>query len=164
MPRISLRLAVAAALMLSIANTVFADPSNKNRPAPGTAAAAEPAQVDPATLPPRHLLPAELRNAPWLPEEQDRSALLPALFASYAALQVLDVRSTLAAQANGAREANPLLGNSTAMLGVKLATSAATMFLVHRVAKKHRKAAIITMIVANGVTALVIANNYRNAR
>jgi hypothetical protein len=93
------------------------------------------------------------------------SPALKALFASHAAVNALDVYSTLLAKGQGAREMNPIMdGGSARMLGIKAAGGVCTYFVVRRIAKQNRKAAIVTMLVLNGVTAAVAVNNLRNAR
>lgn len=97
-----------------------------------------------------------------------KSKLLPVLFGSYAAIQVLDVVSTRAALQAGAQESNPLVapmaGNSTKFFAVKALTTVTTLAYVKRMEKRHKKAAIVTMFVLNGVTAAVVANNMKHAR
>jgi hypothetical protein len=96
------------------------------------------------------------------------SKVLPVLFGTYAALQVLDVKSTTAAVRNGAVEANPMVGSMSQSTGqflaYKAATTAVTYAVVKTIEKKSKKAAVVTMVVLNGVTAAVVANNVKNAR
>jgi hypothetical protein len=97
-----------------------------------------------------------------------RPSLLPALYASQIALQVLDAHSTSKALGRGAHEANPLMkgvvGNRGAMMAVKAGVAAGTIFLAERMWKRgNRVGAIATMLVVNGVTGAVVANNYRVA-
>jgi hypothetical protein len=49
-------------------------------------------------------------------------------------------------------------------MAFKAAMSASTMLATRAMAKKNKKAAVVTMILVNGVTAAVVANNVRNAR
>jgi hypothetical protein len=102
----------------------------------------------------------------WAVERPVTSPALKAvLFGSHAAVQALDLYSTVLAKRNGAREMNAIMDGGTArMFGVKAATSVATYFAVRSMAKKSRKGAIVTMLVLNGVTAAVAANNLKNAR
>ena len=97
-----------------------------------------------------------------------RPGVLPAMYASLGALQVLDIYSTRRAIKGGATEANPVMraasGNSGTMLAVKAASTAASIFFTERAWKKNRKGAVILMAIANGVTAAVVANNVKNAR
>lgn len=127
------------------------------------------------------ILPATLRKAvlttavpedrvpeAWtLDRRETRPALLPALYASLAALQVYDVYSTRRALGAGAHEGNPLMrkaGNSGAMLAVKALSTAGTIYFTERAWKKNRKGALIMMAALNGATAIIAARNLRNAK
>ena len=85
------------------------------------------------------------------------------MLASYAALQGLDMASTIQARQAGAREANPLLaggyGQATAM---KAALALGAIGAVKLMGKKNRKAALCTSIALNVASAVVVANNMRN--
>lgn len=103
----------------------------------------------------------------WARERaQERPAALQLLYGSYAALQIADVVSTRRALAAGATEANPLMksaaGSSGAMLAVKAASAAGTIYLAERTWKKHRTGAIVLMAVLNGVSAAIVAHNARH--
>ena len=105
---------------------------------------------------------------PVFGRKASRPAALTALYASLGAMQALDVYSTSAALKAGAHEANPLLarfaGNTGAMLGLKAATTASTIFFAERMWKKNRTAAVVLMAIINGATAAVAAHNLQNAR
>ncbi len=94
-----------------------------------------------------------------------RPAVLPALYASYAALQVYDVYSTKQALDRDAREANPLMrdivGNTNSFLAVKAAMTVGTIVAAERLWKTNRIAAIAVMVASNGVAAIVAARNAR---
>jgi hypothetical protein len=96
-----------------------------------------------------------------------RPALLPALYAATVALQALDAHSTLKGLRSGAVEANPLMtgvaGNPTALLAVKASAAAGTIYFAEKLWKRNRVAAIVLMAAVNGVTAAVVAHNYRVA-
>lgn len=93
------------------------------------------------------------------------SRALTALQISYGGLQTADMWTTIAARNNGAREVNPLMNGSYARAtAFKAAMGVSTVFATRAMAKKNKKAAIVTMVVLNGVTAAVVANNIRNAR
>ena len=96
------------------------------------------------------------------------TALRRSMYASFAALQIMDGVSTRKALNNGAREANPALGgvakNSTAMFAVKAGTAAATIFFAEKLAKKNPKRAAVLMAVLNVGYAAVVMHNYRVAR
>jgi hypothetical protein len=133
---------VVALLVLSAATPVWA-------------AGAEPVAPSPAVA------------AAWAKEAESRgpsSTALKALYGSYGALQTLDMVSTIQARNQGAREANPIMaggyGQATA---TKVIMAAATLAAVRAIEKKNRKAAFVTMIALNAATAVVVANNYKNA-
>jgi hypothetical protein len=94
--------------------------------------------------------------------------VLPALYASYAALQAFDVYSTRQALARGAREANPLMqgvvGNTGAFMAVKAGVAAATIVAAERLWKGNKAAAIAVMVASNSVAAVVAARNARTLR
>lgn len=95
------------------------------------------------------------------------SSLMPMYF-SYAALQALDMHSTMSAMKAGAHEANPTMAgvvkNPGAFAAVKIGVAAATIFATERMWKRNKAAAIAVMVIANGVNAAVVMHNYRVAR
>lgn len=97
-----------------------------------------------------------------------RPGLLPALYATNVALQALDAHSTWTALGHGAREANPLMqgvaGNRTALLAVKAGAAAGTIYFAEKMWRRNRAGAIAMMVVVNGVTAAIVAHNYKVAR
>jgi hypothetical protein len=96
-----------------------------------------------------------------------RPRLLPALYAATAALQALDAHSTLTGLKSGATEANPLMkgvaGNPTALLAVKAGAAASTIYFAEKLWRRNRVAAVVLMAAVNGVTAAVVAHNYKVA-
>jgi O-antigen ligase len=99
---------------------------------------------------------------------QGRPALLPALYAAQGALQAMDAHSTFSAIRGGAHEANPLMkgvaSNTGAMVAVKAGVAAGTIWMAESMWKRgNRAAALATMLVANGVAAVVVAHNYQLA-
>lgn len=94
-------------------------------------------------------------------------ALLP-FYASTAALQILDVRSTLQVIKLGGSEGNPMLRGLAAhpamFVGVKAAVAAASIYSAQRLAKHSKVAAIATMVALNSVYGMVVAHNYQVAR
>jgi hypothetical protein len=96
-----------------------------------------------------------------------RPALLPALYASNVVLQALDAHSTLTALKQGAREANPMMqgvaGNPTALIAVKAGAAAGTIYFAEKLWRRNRVAAIALMAAVNGVSAIVVAHNYKVA-
>lgn len=120
------------------------------------------------TAVPEDRVPEDRVPDAWtLDRRETRPALLPALYASLAALQVYDVYSTRRALGAGAHEGNPLMrkaGNSGAMLAVKALSTAGTIYFTERAWKKNRKGALIMMAALNGATAMIAARNLRNAK
>ena len=97
--------------------------------------------------------------------EQKRPALLVPLYASQAVLNGLDVHSTMLALRSGKVEGNPVLRGltPTQMLGMKAATSTATILITEKLWKRHRAAAVGLMLASNATLAVVAARNYRLA-
>lgn len=111
------------------------------------------------------IAPSPAVAAAWAKEAGSGSASVRALFVSYAAVQGLDMASTMTARNRGAVEANPIMQGSYAKgMAVKAGLGAVTMLAVRQIEKKSKKTAVITMIAANVATAAVVANNMRNAR
>ena len=121
------------------------------------AAAAEETTAGPASA--NMVVPARISQA------LARPAVLPALYASYAALQVYDVYSTKRALALGGREINPLMqgvvGHSSAFVAVKAAAVVGTIVIAERLWKTNKAAAIAVMVLSNSVAAVVAAKNAR---
>jgi hypothetical protein len=95
-----------------------------------------------------------------------RPGALPALYGTYAALQALDFYTTKRAIGAGATETNPLMkgANTAAMMAVKAAGGAATVYFAERAWKNNRAGAIVLMTVLNGATAAFVARNAQHAR
>ena len=97
-----------------------------------------------------------------------RPAILPALYATLVAMQAWDLYSTNAAMKAGGREANPTVaafaGNASALIGLKAATTASTIFFAERMWKKNRMGAIVMLVAVNGATAAISMHNMRNAK
>jgi hypothetical protein len=97
-----------------------------------------------------------------------RPAALPALYVTLGVVQAMDLYSTSAALKAGAREANPVVarfaGNTGAMIGLKAATMAGTIFFAERMSKTNKVGAIVMMAAINGATAAVSMHNLQNAR
>jgi hypothetical protein len=85
------------------------------------------------------------------------------MLASYAALQGLDMVSTIQARKAGAREANPVMaggyGQATAM---KAALALGAIGAVKLMGKKNRKTALFTAFALNVASAAIVATNMRN--
>jgi hypothetical protein len=161
---------VSVALLVSAANGPVAEQSAVAAPvldmsAPAIAASPQvlPTAVDGLT-PFRVSVAAQ---PPWTAAAR-RPTALPAMYVSFGALQVLDVYSTRRAIARGAVEANPVMkglaGNAAAMLAVKGAATAVSIYCAEKAWKRHRKAAIVLMLVLNGATAAVAAHNLHQPR
>ena len=95
-----------------------------------------------------------------------RPTLLPALYGTFATLQVMDVISTKKALSAGGYEANPLMrrGNIGTTIAIKAASATAAVYLVEKIWKKNRVGAIVVMAALNGAGAAVVAHNNRIAR
>jgi len=97
-----------------------------------------------------------------------RPPAMPAMYAGFGVLQALDIYSTQRAMSSGATEMNPLLGpasrNTAAMVAVKGASTALTIYFAERAWKRNPKGAMVLMSVINGVTAAVVARNLHNAK
>jgi uncharacterized protein DUF5658 len=98
---------------------------------------------------------------------QNHRALVP-LYVSFAALQALDVHSTMRALDGGAVEGNPLMRGvahqPAALIGVKAAGAASTIWLAHRMSKRSKAGAFVVMAAVNSAYAMVVAHNYRAGR
>jgi Domain of unknown function (DUF5658) len=127
-------------------------------PAPATAVAAPAAEAVSTPIFTRPTMHAE--------KSIGRPSMLPALYVAQGALQAMDMHSTMQAISRGAHEANPLMqgvvGNKGAMMAVKAGVAVSTILMSECLWKKgNRTGAIVSMIVANSVTAVVVAHNYR---
>ena len=99
-------------------------------------------------------------------EQHERPAALVPLYVSFAALQVVDIHSTMTAINSGAREANPVVRNTMNFTGVfllKTGTAAGVMLISEKVWPRNRTAAIVTMVALNSAYLTIAANNYRVA-
>jgi uncharacterized protein DUF5658 len=99
---------------------------------------------------------------------RSRPTALPALYASYAALQAFDVYSTRRALDRGAREVNPLMqgvvGNTGSLLALKAGVGVSTIVAAERLWKTNKTAAVAVMVASNTVSAIVAARNARTLR
>jgi hypothetical protein len=102
---------------------------------------------------------------PAAPRSDRTSRLLVPLYVSFAALQGLDVHSTLTALDRGARETNPVMGvfvdRPVAFVALKAGTAAGILFMAERVRRHSPLAAVLMMAAVNSAYATVVANNYR---
>ncbi len=93
---------------------------------------------------------------------------LTPLLASYAALQVLDVHSTLRAFDAGAFEANPVMAgladHPAAFIGFKAAVTIGGIVIAERLSRHSRVAAYVLMFALNSAYLYVVTHNYRLVR
>jgi hypothetical protein len=91
----------------------------------------------------------------------------PRMYVAFGLLQAVDAHSTIVTLKGGAKEANPLIGglagNPAALVAVKTASAAGTLYCVERLRKKNRVAAAVTMAALNSAYAVVVMNNARVA-
>jgi len=112
--------------------------------------------------------PAATATAPPIvvqaPSATHRPSVLVPLYISFATLQGLDVHSTLRAPEFGGREANPIvsgmLGSPAAFIAAKVGMTASIYFVSERLWKRHKTAAVLTMIALNSTYGAVVAHNY----
>jgi hypothetical protein len=92
-----------------------------------------------------------------------RPAALPALYVSLAAFQGLDGYSTLRGLHEGAREGNPVMrpivGNPVQFWAVKAAATVLPIAIAEHLWKGNKTAAVVTMMLANGLSAAVALHN-----
>jgi hypothetical protein len=93
-----------------------------------------------------------------------RPPVLPALYATSAALQGYDAFSTLSALQNGAHEANPLMKSvvksPAAFVAMKTGVTAASIMAAEQLWKNHhRMGAVGMMIATNVMMGMVAAHN-----
>ena len=93
---------------------------------------------------------------------------LVSLYASTAALQVLDVHSTYAVIGRGGAEGNPLLAgvvsHKAAFVALKVGVASGMIMAARQVAKRNKPAAVVTLVALNSVYAAVVSHNYQLAR
>jgi len=93
-----------------------------------------------------------------------RPQIVPSLYVSLAVLQAFDGYSTLRGVRNGAREANPILGQAAgrpiAIWTLKAASTVTTIYCVERLWRTHRRGQAITLlVVANAMMGAIAAHN-----
>ena len=90
-----------------------------------------------------------------------------ALYASTAAMQALDVHSSLTGFKSGAVEANPIMKGITkspgAFVAVKAAVATGTILAARQIAKRNKLAAAVMLVAVNSVYAFVAVHNYKVA-
>ena len=97
-----------------------------------------------------------------------RPAILLPLYISFAAMQVLDIRSTQQALSGGGVEGNPVMGgivgSPVAMTAMKVGATAGIVFLSEKMRKRNPVAAVVMMVGLNSAYAMVVSRNYAIAR
>lgn len=92
-----------------------------------------------------------------------RPNILVPLYVSFVALQAADGRTSYVGVRRGLEELNPVLGRAVRSPGqlaaIKGATTAATIAATELLWRRHRKAAVIAMIVFNVSYGAIVANN-----
>jgi len=90
-----------------------------------------------------------------------RPSMLPALYATSAALQGYDTFSTLNALKSGAREANPLMKSvvksPTAFVAMKAGVAAGSILAAEQLWKNHHRIGAVGMMVASNVMMGIVA-------
>jgi hypothetical protein len=106
----------------------------------------------------------ERAPAPRLDAGSDRGVLVP-LYASFAALQMLDAHSTIRAVRAGGAESNPMMAGfadkPAALVALKAGVAVSTIALADKFRGRSRVGAIVLMAVLNSAYATVVAHNYR---
>jgi uncharacterized protein DUF5658 len=97
-----------------------------------------------------------------------RPAILLPLYVVFGVLQVGDARSSYLGVRQGLVELNPLMGGAVRSPGqlfaMKVATTSATLGATELLWRRHRKAAVVLMIVSNAAYGAIVANNVRMLR
>lgn len=114
------------------------------------------------------LLAAEAQLPAVFARRTDRSTtLLSSLYVSTAAMQALDVHSTLKALGRGGVEQNPLVApatrNTAAFVALKAGVAFSTVMAARHMSKRNKVAAVVTLVAVNSAYAMVIQHNYRVA-
>jgi hypothetical protein len=114
------------------------------------------------------LTPVPAAAATLVRSAEPRPAALLPLYASFVALQVLDMHSTRYALDRGAVEGNPafkgLTGTTVGMAAVKAAATAGVIFFNDKLRMKNKAAAVGLMIATNSMMGWVVQHNYRSVR
>lgn len=151
------RLLIATVLGAALSTSAFAadadavqTPALTIAPATLAAAAANPTAASPDF-------------ATRSPFKYGRPSMLPALYATSAALQGFDAYSTLTALKSGAREANPVMKSVTkspvAFVAMKAGMTAASIMAAEQLWKSHHRTAAIGLMVASNVMMGMVARH-----
>ena len=150
------RLLVATLLGATLGTPAFAADANDTQPA---ALVIAPAAIAAATSPAANVVLATRSN--W---KYGRPSILPALYATSAALQSYDAYSTLSALKNGGREATPLMKgvvkSPAAFVAMKASVTMASIMASESLWKhNHRFGAIGLMVASNLMMGAVAKHN-----
>lgn len=111
-------------------------------------------------------LPAVAVQRSMRRSEATRPAALPVLYVTLGVLQGLDVYSTSTNLKAGGRELNPVMqpvaGNVVALGAVKAATTATSILIAEKLWRRHRMAAVVSMVLSNVILTSVVAHNFQN--
>jgi hypothetical protein len=111
---------------------------------------------------------ATLRPTLVQPASTRRPSVLVPLYVSFAALQVLDIRSTQQALKGGGVEGNPLMGgvvgSPVAMTALKIGATAGIVLISEKVRKRNPVMAVVMMVTLNSAYAMVVSHNYAISR
>ena len=106
----------------------------------------------------------ERAPTPRVDSGSERGVLLP-LYASFAALQMLDAHSTIRAVRAGGVESNPMMAGvadkPAALIALKAGVAVSTIALADKFRGRSRVGAVVLMAVLNSAYATVVAHNYR---
>ena len=151
------RLLIATLLGAALSTPAFAADVNDTQPAAlviapamiaAAAASSTAANVDLAT------------RSDW---KYGRPSMLPALYATSAALQGYDAYSTLTALKHGGREANPLMKgivkSPAAFVAMKAGVTMASIMASERLWKNHHRLGAIGLMVASNLMMGVVAKH-----
>lgn len=110
-------------------------------------------------------VPAMPREAPAAVKSDLPRGLQPALYGGLMVLQGLDVHSTLRAIDAGHDEQNPVMRWSVehpaALISMKAAASAATIYVAEKIRKRYPKRAMLFMAAVNSAYAFIVVHNYK---
>jgi opacity protein-like surface antigen len=151
------RLLIATVLGAALSTPAFAADADDVQPAltiaPATLAAAAHAGTTAAT--------ADFATRSTF--KYGRPSMLPALYATSAALQGFDAYSTLTALKSGAHEANPVMKSVTkspvAFVAMKAGMTAASIMAAEQLWKSHHRTAAIGLMVASNVMMGMVARH-----
>lgn len=151
--------ALAAAFALASAATATAQEALSAPPARVQSAGVE--QRDAAEM----NAPAVGAGAAFTLPKRLRPALLPALYLSFAAFQILDADSTRSRLQSGACEVNPAMrrvaSRGPLLVALKAGATAGTIYLVERLWKKNERRSLTLMAAINSAYLIIVTNNSR---